>query len=118
MQHANHIQLSWDEVVDLVESILELNLDQVLPAYSGRAMYGAECLGLTFDSFSEAFSRFVLADFSYLSDYYGWSEVEIESLVERLANVSHDSMGYGIVLYWRGIEVDKSTIPNEFYDLV
>lgn len=61
--------------------------------YSGRGMYGKECLGADFDSMQE----FLEAMF----------EIN-ESLPDfEWGNVTTDSMGLGTVFYWRGIRVDE-----------
>lgn len=61
-------------------------------SYSGRFMYGTSCVGVDFDSLND-FVDFRMAVEHGLPDF-DWSDM------------SSDSMGLGMVYYWRGIQVE------------
>lgn len=69
-------------------------------AYSGRGMYGAYCLGVTFGPYQK----------HRVSEV---AELLSELLDEDLSEPSLDSMGLGIVAYWRGVKFD---VPDYLED--
>ncbi len=69
-------------------------------AYSGRAMYGDQCLAVTTDSASEAAT--VILDVIQACAENGTKEDVIE-LVDLLRGSRSDSMGRGVVVYWPDI---------------
>lgn len=68
--------------------------------YSGRCMYGRECLSVTTDSASESVT--VVLDVVQACAENGTSEDVVE-LVDMLRGSRTDSMGRGVVVYWPDI---------------
>jgi hypothetical protein len=64
-------------------------------SYSGRGMYGDECLGIVFRDLSDAFGFFV----ELAAEDYDTAE-----LLARKAR--QDSMGLDTIMYFLGIQVD------------
>jgi hypothetical protein len=60
-------------------------------SYSGRAMYGEECLGIVFDDLADAI-RFAFA--------VGAADPD---LADTLIQPRFDSMGRGIIVYWPSV---------------
>ena len=89
-----------NEQFDHIETCFNNTDGEDIMSYSGRAMYGAQCLALTFEGFSDAFN-FALEIGSY------------EGLAELLASPSYDSMGRGIVIYFRNIAVPSEVLARE-----
>lgn len=70
-----------------------------LRSYSGRGMYGKQCLGIDMDSMADAF-RFALM-------------VEDENLTFALSNPCFDSMGLGIIVYFPNVEAPEGIDDDE-----
>ncbi len=70
-----------------------------LRSYSGRGMYGKQCLGIDMDSMADAF-RFALM-------------VEDEDLTVALSNPCFDSMGLGIIVYFPNVEAPEGIDDDE-----
>ena len=72
-------------------------------SYSGRAMYGKTCVGITCNSST---AKVVIA---ILQDLY---HTENNSLMEEafslLSNPREDSMGYGRIVYWPDMKWEDS----------
>jgi len=71
-----------------------------IDSYSGRGMYGRQCLGITFDSMSDAF-RFALT-------VGGDNDLSL-----ALSSPRFDSMGLGIVVYWPSVEAPEGLDEDE-----
>lgn len=91
------------EQFDIIETCFWDTDGEDIMSYSGRGMYGDQCLGLTFDDFSSAF-RFALEIGSH------------DGLAGLLSSPSYDSMGRGIVIYFRNIAVPSEVIAREEKD--
>lgn len=115
------VELTREQLREVVEQAAELELylpdpfDEEADAteecssalvldYSGRAMYGAECLGLTAPGPSEL-ARFVVALSRALAD-------EPELLSEALADVRSDNFGVGAVYYLPRLAVEDPQHPE------
>ncbi len=82
-------------------------------SYSGRGMYGKECVGITG---SQADCRKVIA--MVINDAYdsvqpdaSEEDFDFRGMVEALLDWEQDSMGYDVILYWREVqheEVDEA----------
>lgn len=94
--HNTDIEL--DTVTDLAYEA-DLDVDDVFPAYSGRGMYGEQCLGLVCNI--GQFARFV----QQVSRRVAEGDDELAELEAELPNVRTDSMGLGTIYYWPGIQV-------------
>jgi hypothetical protein len=89
-----------------------------LRTYSGRGMYGRECVGLVVHDTGELL-RFVL-DLGYLEAEYDGinSEVgqrvwnDVNALVSALASggigTARDGMGHDTIYYWPSVEVEST----------
>lgn len=65
--------------------------------YSGRGMYGKSCAGITLDSESDLLQLGAAIA----------QTIEDDELQRLLINqASFDSMGRGIIVYWRSVEVE------------
>lgn len=85
-------KLSEQQMDEIEEALALVGVDSSPDSYSGRGMYGQQCLGIDFDDMGEAF-RFALL----LGD----------DLAGILARPSFDSMGLGIVAYWPNVEAPE-----------
>lgn len=74
--------------------------NQLRPDYSGRAMYGADCLGFVYDDLGEVF-EFVAALSAIVEDD-SWS-----------TTARQDSMGRSSIVYWPGVQVINITEEDE-----
>jgi len=89
----------------IIQIICEQN-DINVRSYSGRGMYGKECLGITFKR-GMGFVNVVDAMLEYIQnneEYY----IEIESFREGIRDMQSDSMGLGTVVYFPSVEYDDS----------
>jgi hypothetical protein len=93
-----------EEQFDNLESCFHYADGEDIMSYSGRCMYGEQCLGVTFSGWADAFNFAMLI---------GTCD---EALVEMLSHPSYDSMGRGIVVYWPRIAVPNSVIASEAAD--
>lgn len=108
-------QSTWEVLTQRVEDAAgDLG---ALRTYSGRGMYGRECVGLVVSNVGELL-RFVL-DLGYLEAEYDGinSEVgqrvwnDVNALVSALAGggltTEQDSMGRDAIYYWPSVEVQS-----------
>jgi hypothetical protein len=68
-------------------------------SYSGRGMYGKECLGVECDD-PVACVLDVIGEFANCTD----DKFDVVDLVESLRDPSQDSMGLSSILYWPRIK--------------
>jgi hypothetical protein len=66
--------------------------------YSGRAMYGRQCVGIDTDDQFKAIAS-ITAEVAWAG-----GEDMMEDWVELLAETRMDSMGRGVILYWPDLE--------------
>jgi hypothetical protein len=83
-----------DELRDAVSDV-----DGTLRPYSGRAMYGQECLGIDLDSEADAF-RIALA-------------IQSSDLADALSRPRYDSMGLGIIVYFPNVAVPEGVTDDD-----
>lgn len=77
------------ELIDTLNSIVtSMGQDAQARSYSGRGMFGKQCVSIDLDSAGDLFE---------LGNQLGLREIKIDS-------PSTDSMGHGIVAYWTRIE--------------
>lgn len=88
-----------EEQIENLECLLEDFSGTSIRSYSGRAMYGKECLGIEFDDMSDAFTFALLMD--------------DESLTSLLSYPKFDSMGLGIIAYWTNVEAPEGVEDDE-----
>jgi hypothetical protein len=87
------------EHIDTIQDLISDIDGAELRSYSGRGMYGKQCLGIDMDSMADAF-RFALM-------------VEDEDLTVALSNPCFDSMGLGIIVYFPNVEAPEGIDDDE-----
>lgn len=83
------MEITWKDLKSLADRIDNAS---ATATYSGRGMYGATCAAINLDSTGDLVAL-------------GIAATAVLDEPEVLASPSIDSMGYGIVAYWRNIEV-------------
>ncbi len=81
-------------------------------AYSGRGMYGRECVGITGPASD---CRKVIA--MVINDAWDVetdSDFDVRGMVETLLAWEQDSMGHNVILYWRDIQQEEQQEEVEF----
>jgi len=77
--------------------------------YSGRAMYGKSCFGVTTNRYESGdVARVQLALAHYLARRDGIEDPEFDDLLEwfdKLGEPSRDSMGLGTIHYWPNVTI-------------
>jgi len=89
------------------QELLENNADNFeikVRSYSGRGMYGKECLAVTGSTreIRDLFKEVILDAANELAD----DEIDLyafQDVVDSCFEYSQDSMGYDVVYYWRNI---------------
>ena len=82
-------------------------------SYSGRGMYGKECLGVTLqegDSLGKFFGQ-VLDEIAAGSD-----EDEIEVIADDFHSMQTDSMGLGMIVYFPKVPFVDDGVDREYSD--
>jgi len=80
--------------------------------YSGRGMYGKECIACSPDSSESGFSAQMIES---AIDKFGSDSVEVSIAIEMMKRTSTDSMGLGWVCYWPSVDWEGPT-EDEFED--
>lgn len=88
-----------DEQVDTMKDLLVDIGDAYLRPYSGRFMYGQDCLGIDMDSMADAF-RFALM-------------VTDSELADALSSPRFDNMGKGIIVYFPNVGVPEGVTDED-----
>lgn len=97
-------QLSnWE--VETIKDNLDVNDSGTLMSYSGRFMYGKECLGIVTDN--------VPKTFLLLASSLAWQGGRAQELLNELTEqwVRQDSMAHDTVVYFPNI-----ALPDDFVD--
>ena len=81
-----------------LQKILEDN-DYECRSYSGRGMYGKECLGVTIDSDKNIFSIGLMVG----------QELGHNDYIEDIDDVRYDNMGLGTIIYWPRIKYNSNS---------
>lgn len=92
------MQLTAEQLTELQQALYNVDLElseHFRPDYSGRAMYGKECVGFTGNSGDLV--KFVAG----LTDKFGLDEV-----MDNWASPRSDNMGYDTIWYWPDIQLD------------
>ena len=84
--------LTTTQVEDIQSLVSDID-DAELRSYSGRNMYGKECLGIDMESMTDAF-RFALS-------------VQDSDLAYILSQPVFDNMGRGIIVYFPDVEAPE-----------
>jgi hypothetical protein len=103
------VTLTGEQVAMLLESLKEASPLASLMRYSGRAMYGAECLAIDTEYPEEAVMGVV---YDLMAD-----ATEATAHLARLLAVKHDvrtdSMGRGTVVYWPTIALPDTFVEDD-----
>jgi len=84
--------LTTTQVEDIRRLVSDID-DAELRSYSGRNMYGKQCLGIDMESMTDAF-RFALS-------------VDTSDLIWALSRPVFDNMGRGIIVYFPNVEAPE-----------
>lgn len=103
------ITLTDEQVEMLRESLEEASPLASLMRYSGRAMYGAECLAIDTDYPESTVMGLV---YDLMADATEAS-AELARLLAVKHDVHHDSMGMGTVVYWPTIALPESFVEDD-----
>jgi hypothetical protein len=90
--------LTTTQVEDIQSLVSDID-DAELRSYSGRNMYGKECLGIDMESMTDAF-RFALS-------------VQDSDLAFILSRPVFDDMGRGIIVYFPNVEAPEGIDNDE-----
>ena len=90
--------LTTTQVEDIQSLVSDID-DAELRSYSGRNMYGKECLGIDMESMTDAF-RFALS-------------VQDSDLAYILSQPVFDNMGRGIIVYFPDVEAPEGIDNDE-----
>ena len=85
------ITLTDDQLEELEGHVSDV--DGKMYSYSGRAMYGRNCLGIELEDMADAFRLALLID--------------NDDLAVALSHVKFDSMGLGIIAYFPDVEAPE-----------
>jgi hypothetical protein len=90
--------LTTTQIEDIQSLVSDID-DAELRSYSGRNMYGKQCLGIDMESMTDAF-RFALS-------------VQDSDLAYILSNPVFDNMGRGIIVYFPNVEAPEGIDNDE-----
>ena len=74
-------------------------------SYSGRGMFGKRCVSVNLDRNEETAFASAVVQATQTKD--------IPAVMRVISDHSKDSMGMGVVLYWRSMSSDGVTFPEE-----
>ena len=111
------MQLNQQQFNDFCEEIENIGEHRVRADYSGRGMYGKECIGVESAYGSVEQDKVTLAILKALypdRDELTWEEVM--DLMETLPRPRHDSMGLGMIVYYPGLTIEEGVevLDNDF----
>lgn len=90
----------------MFEVIEEHDLDDInIRSYSGRCMFGKECLGLVCDDIGEVLNVIFLMTQKASAQS---KEFLLEDMETMIQNTCQDSMGRGIIVYWPDVKHDRA----------
>lgn len=98
----------------LLQQVIEAQDDYALEfrSYSGRGMYGRECLGTVHENAVQCALQIAQAAFALASEVQ--LHIEYEHLLETLSRARIDSMGMSIIVYWPDIAWED--VAGEFVE--
>lgn len=76
-------------------------------SYSGRGMFGKQCIGVNLDS-NDSAAFALIADCVACLD----TELERESAARIFARTKEDSLGLGSIIYWPSMAWDNETMQE------
>jgi hypothetical protein len=100
--------ISREEVITAINVVAaDVDLAEQPRSYSGRGMYGRNCLGITTNNPTKCGIQLTLKVVSYLADFFEDTDImEIIDIVEDTltSRVCTDSMGMSSILYFPEID--------------
>jgi hypothetical protein len=94
-------RLSNKKIADIVRDFCLSEGYEFYPDYSGRAMYGGKCIGI---SHKDTTATVMLRLARHIMDYLPQEPLEINEALRRLENSRQDNLGLGTITYWPDIE--------------
>ena len=88
-------------IYELLKKTEEEENYDTLRSYSGRSMYGKECVAISGDH--EELMDQIATAITVLCDYVEWGDIDSSQrydLIHKLLQFKQDSMGLGVVYYW------------------
>lgn len=94
---------------DALRSLAEAEGHGLQPNYSGRGMFGSQCVAFTTDEGVSSLVNFVLGVAELVSTEDDEVAEELGNVVEhvRESRTRSDSFGHGAVYYWPDLEVTR-----------
>lgn len=89
--------LTTHEVDDILDAAHRCDID--IQSYSGRCMYGEQCLAVVVPSINE-YTAFILC--------VARNNYQLGELMSK--NISQDDMGFDTVYYWSGIQWEDGNL--------
>lgn len=77
-------------------------------SYSGRGMFGKRCVSVNLDRNEETTFAAAVINATQTCD--------VPAVMRVISDHCKDSMGMGVVLYWRSMSADGITFPEDSYD--
>ena len=98
-----------------LQSILETVGDYHVRSYSGRAMYGRECLGVEVDGDLGPMIADVIKNLGDMTQYDTFSENgdAIDKVAAAFASMRTDNLGRGTIVYFTEVEYVKEEEKEE-----
>ena len=94
----------------ILEDIQETEIEIGIRSYSGRGMYGDECLAFTTDRYTSLGKVFAEILFRVTK----FADTEVNEIAACFRGIQSDSMGMGMVYYFPDVEyVDNEDEPVE-----
>jgi len=82
-------------------------------SYSGRGMYGKECVGVPVDK-NTSEREFIADVIETIVDNEAWDT--LRDFCDTLREMSSDGMGLGTILYWSRLKWPEGFESGEFYE--
>lgn len=89
----------------LDQTIINCGVEVKVHSYSGRSMFGKQCVAVTGDRYEiqHLFTQ-VIVDAKDNPNKFEEYELDFEELVNHLFGPTTDNMGFDVVYYWRDLE--------------
>lgn len=102
---------------NLVSGYIEDNDENIRESYSGRGMYGSDCLGVVVSNNSDVTKVHLIMALVMEMDEEEpsdpkFSAEDVLDVLDSAPAFTTDNMGYDIIVYWRGITVEKEDEDN------
>lgn len=84
-----------------------LNYGLEARSYSGRGMYGAQCLGVDIGSWGEVM---------HITCALVAANVDVEDIKELGERMLYDNMGRGMIVYWPALKIEPQSTLRTLLD--